>query len=584
MTSRSENGVRIAVIGGGVSGVLTAIHLLWRCQREDRVYLVEKSAKLGPGVAYGTRHPLHLANIRAENMSAFADEPDHFVKWLGRLPEEERAKAGCKTMAGLFVRREIYGRYIQELLHDTIIRQGGSQNLFIVIDTATALRQDSTGLALETEVGRTYEVDAAVLAIGNFPPGDQDLPGYVNNPWAEDALDGLHPGLPVVIIGTGLTAVDVMLMLQERGFDGPIQAFSRHGLLPQAHAPSSPWSGFWLDADDRRSLVSLTRAVRREVRRAAAVGVGWRCVVDALRPEVQSIWTELSMDDRRRFVHHLRPYWESHRHRMAPPIAEAVAAMRKTGQLQIVSGRINSIEPERNGLHVHWRSRGGAVGEILAQRVVDCRGPGTDYTRLRSSLTQQMLVDGLARPDACRLGLEATTAGALVGGDGLPSSVIFGVGPVTRGTFWEITSVPDIREQAEAVAVSALAAARDSRPFRVGAAGQVHFDTAPSLAAFARLGEPGRLPAKNGAAKALPIEVESLEILNPAPKTKTLKPQAFNLKSPASSANPTITTAEEITPRSEAGFEKAIAERRAEANRRAQRRAHMALCHRRSAR
>ncbi|MBV8526298.1 MAG: FAD/NAD(P)-binding protein [Acetobacteraceae bacterium] len=550
MTSKSDQGVRIAVIGAGVSGVLTAIHLLWRCRREDRVYLVEKRASLGPGVAYATRHPLHLVNIRAENMSAFADEPDHFVKWLGRLPERERANAGCKTLAGLFVRREIYGRYIQELLHDTITRQGGAQNLFIVIDTATALAQGGRGLLLETEVGRTYEVDAAVLAIGNFPPGDQNLPGYINNPWAEDALDGLHPGLPVVLIGTGLTAVDTILMLQERGFDGPIYAFSRHGLLPQAHAPASPWSGFRLDADDRRSLVSLTRAVRREVQRAAAVGVDWRCVVDALRPEVQHLWTEFSMDDRRRFVHHLRPYWDVHRHRMAPPVAEAVAAMRKTGQLQVASGRIISIEPGQKGLHLRWRSRSRAEGEILAQRVVDCRGPGTDYARLPSPLTRQMLADGLARPDPCRLGLETTPLGALVGRNGVPSSAIFGVGPVTRGTFWEITSVPDIREHAEAVAVRALAAARASRPFRIAAAASFGSDNAYSLGAFARLAKPGVLAAETR----------------------------------AGSAKPTMPTAKEITPWTDAGFERAIAERRAEANRRAQRRASMAELQRKSAR
>ena len=460
MTNETNGGVRVAVIGAGVSGVLTAIHLLWRCRSQDRIYLVERSAKLGPGVAYGTRHPLHLVNVRADNMSAFADEPDHFVKWLGRLPEEERAAAGCKTMAGLFVRREVYGQYVQDLLRDTIVRQGGAQNLYIVTDSATALRPAGAGLALETEGGRTYEVDAAVLAVGNFPPGDQSLAGYVPNPWAENALDGIRPELPVAVLGTGLTAVDVVLMLQERGFKAPIHAFSRRGLLPQGHAPSSPWSGFRLDAGDRRSLVSLVHAVRREVRRAAEVGVDWRCIVDALRPHVQLLWRELSPADQRRFVRHLRPYWEVHRHRMAPPIAEAIATVREAGRLQLLSGRIDGIEPEADGLRIRWRPRGGGTGELLVQRVVDCRGPGTDYTRLAGPLTRQLLADGLARPDPCRLGLETTAQGALVGRDGAVSPVLFGVGPVTRGTFWEITSVPDIRGQAEEVAVSALAAAR----------------------------------------------------------------------------------------------------------------------------
>lgn len=456
----SSGGVRIAVIGAGVSGVLTAIHLLWRCRPGDRIYLVERSAKLGPGVAYGTRHPLHLVNVRADNMSAFADEPDHFTRWLARLEPEERAAAGRRTMAGLFVRREIYGRYVQVLLGDTIIRQGGAQNLYIVTDTATGLIPSGTGFRLETDGGRSYDVDAAILAVGNFPPSDISLPGYVANPWTEDALEGVEPDRPVLILGTGLTAVDVVLMLQDRGFEGPIIALSRRGLLPQAHAPSSPWAGFRLDAEDRRSLASLFQAVRREVRRAAEVGVDWRCVIDALRPHVQLLWRELSPADRHRFVRHVRPWWDTHRHRMAPPIADSVEAARRSGALKIVAGRLLGIEARDQGLHARWHARDGGTEELLAQRVIDCRGPGTDYARLPHPLIRQLLGQGLVRPDPIRLGLETTPHGILVRADGTPCPNLFAIGPVTRGTFWEITSVPDIREHAEHVAVSALDAAR----------------------------------------------------------------------------------------------------------------------------
>ena len=89
-TAMARDGCRIAVIGAGFSGVMTAIHLLWRCQPGERVYLVERGDRVGPGLAYGTSHPRHLVNVRAENMSAFADEPDHFVRWLERLPRAAR--------------------------------------------------------------------------------------------------------------------------------------------------------------------------------------------------------------------------------------------------------------------------------------------------------------------------------------------------------------------------------------------------------------------------------------------------------------------------------------------------------------
>jgi uncharacterized NAD(P)/FAD-binding protein YdhS len=275
-----------------------------------------------------------------------------------------------------------------------------------------------------------------------------------------------------LLLGTGLTAIDVLLMLQDRGFEGPVHALSRRGLLPRAHAPASPWADLRLEPADRRSLAALTRAIRREVRRAASVGVDWRCVMDALRPQLRVVWRELPQAERARFVRHARPWWDVHRHRMAPPVAEAVAAALASGAFEVAAGRIEAVEPvgaPGQGLRVRWRPRGGGVErELVAQRVVDCRGPEADYARLADPLIRQLLADGLARPDPHRLGLETTTWGHLVGCDDGSLPTMLAVGPVTRGTFWETTSVPDIRGQAEQIAVTALAAARKVVQARAG--------------------------------------------------------------------------------------------------------------------
>lgn len=471
----SGGGARVAVIGAGVSGTLTAIHLLWRCRADERVYLVERAGRLGPGVAYGTRHPLHFVNVSAAGMSAYADEPDHFARWLERLPAAERGAAGLDTAAGLFVRREVYGRYVQEQLRDAIARQGGAQNLFIVDDEAVAVRPGPGGtLGLEAGGGRTHPVDAVVLAVGNFPPEAPDVPPgrYAANPWTPDALDGLRPDRPVLLLGTGLTAVDVALTLFERGHAAPVYALSRRGLLPQAHAAQTPpWPDLRLDAADRRTLATLCRALRREVGRASAEGVDWRGVVDALRPSVQLLWQELAPADRQRFLRHLRPWWQVHRHRAPPPVAEALAVARAEDRLRVLAGRVAGFEPSADGLRVAWhpRGRGGEAGPPLdVQRVVDCRGPGTDYARLPDPLTRQLLAEGLARPDPCRLGLGTTPSGSLVDASGRPSPALFAVGPVTRGTFWDIVSVPEISAQAERVAETALAAARARQAARLG--------------------------------------------------------------------------------------------------------------------
>lgn len=450
---------RIAVIGGGFSGVLTAIHLLWRCQPGERVYLVEKNGRLGRGLAFGTRHPQHVLNVRAENMSAFADEPEHFARWLARQAGDE--VVGVVSPAGLFARRELYGRYVQSLLADAIVRQGGAANFYLIDDEAVGLRPEEGGWSLETDCGRCYEMDAVVLAIGNFPPDSQNKPGYMADPWAAETLAGLGPDDPILLLGSGLTMVDLCLTLRAEGHRGPIAAISRHGRLPHAHEPATAWQGLKLEGDDRGSLTRLVKAIRRNVRAAAAMGVGWRGVMDALRPHIATLWQELPEADRRRFLRHVRSVWDIHRHRMAPSHAMALQSEIAQGGIRLLAGRVQAIESAADGALVRYLPRGAdAPIEAAFARVINCAGLGTDVNRLRSPLVQSLLERGLAVPDPLRLGLATSQAGALIDKAGRLQRRLYAVGPITRGTFWEITSVPDIRAQAEQVALTALTAAR----------------------------------------------------------------------------------------------------------------------------
>jgi uncharacterized NAD(P)/FAD-binding protein YdhS len=454
---------RIAVIGGGFSGVLTAIHLLWRCQPGERVYLVEKNGRVGQGLAFGTRHPSHVLNVRAENMSAFADEPGHFARWLAKLRDDGESDLGVEGPAGTFARREIYGRYIQALLSDAIVRQGGAANFFLIDDEAVGLTPNERGLSLETACGRSYDINAAVLAVGNFPPDSHSKPGYAADPWADDTLRNLDPTASVLLLGTGLTMVDLCLALRAQGHEGPISAISRNGRLPQAHAPSTPWGGLKLDAADRASLTALFRAVRREVDRAEEAGIGWRGVMDALRPHVGMLWQEMTQADRRRFLRHVRSLWDIHRHRMAPSHHRLLQAELAKERLTVLAGRVRSIETADDAASavVTYQPRGAStLQQAKFARVINCAGLGSDVTKLGAPLLESLLSQGLAASDPLRLGLATSPAGALVAASGEIQKRLFAVGPITRGAFWEITSVPDIRAQAEQVALTSMTAAR----------------------------------------------------------------------------------------------------------------------------
>jgi uncharacterized NAD(P)/FAD-binding protein YdhS len=445
-------GTRVAIIGSGFSGSLLAVQLLRRFLPGGRVYLVEKNANFGRGLAYATGNPNHLLNVRAGRMSAFADAPDHFVDWL-----RERVNASGEgevpwSGSDQFVPRRLYGAYIQDLLGNEIWQAGNGRNLTLVPDEAVALWQRPEGLSLQVRSGRTYEVDVAVLAVGNFPHDDTAAHHYAN-PWSPQALAGLDPEAPVLLIGTGLTMIDTVISLLDQAHIGPIHAISRRGLLPRRHGEAPPQPPLPLAQIDCSSVAAMLHAVRQAVRRATDETKAWRAVVDALRPHTQQIWQNLSTAEKRRFLRHLRPWWDVHRHRMAPAVADIIDDAIRKRQLTLQAARLQATAPDRQGVTVTLTRRGSEQPETLrVARVIDCSGLQCDYARIDSPLVRDLLSQGLARPDPLKLGLDVTADSAVINRWGVPSRQIYALGPVTRGLFWEITSVPDIREQCWRVA------------------------------------------------------------------------------------------------------------------------------------
>jgi uncharacterized NAD(P)/FAD-binding protein YdhS len=455
----------IAVIGGGFSGLMCAIHLLLKSQKDGpRIYLIEQDQAFGLGAAYATTSGRHLLNTRAANMSVFPDDPDHFLDWL-------RSRPGMSVLDGTsFVTRRTYGQYLQTLLRDLACSELAAGRLYLVPDTATALARIREGYAVSLGVGKNLLVDAVVLATGNpapHPPAVApaqffDSARYIADPWNPQAFATVEPDDTVLMLGTGLTMVDVALLLRSRGHRGPLIALSRRGAVPRCHAAPGPAATIVVPPLPPR-LSQAVRAVRLAVAEVERRGGTWQHVMDALRPTVSRYWQSLSLDAKRRFLRHLRPWWDVHRHRLAPEVVRRLATLLRKGDLTVCRGRLIGASSETTAdgypASAQWRP----VGDTLVYRmgvhyVVNCMGPGGDPARSRSPLFQDLLASGLARPDALRLGLDVDSAGRLIGRDGEAAARLFALGPPTRGIFWEATAVPDIRHYAAAVAASVLAA------------------------------------------------------------------------------------------------------------------------------
>ncbi len=447
---------RIVILGGGASGVLLALHLLRGSPDDPEVIIVERRAELGAGAAYATHHPDHLLNVRAANMSAFPDDPGHFVDWLA-------ARDGAPRGAESFAPRRLYGAYLAGLVAPLL----AAGRLRQVRAEAVGLRAGPDGVTVECRDADDLPLspigaDRAVVATGNEAPSLPPEP-WRHVGWGDPGPCRVAPDAPVVVVGTGLTMVDRALWLLHAGHRGPITAVSRHGLIPQPHrVGASPEDLAEGDVPFGTTLAALTAWLRARAARTEREGGDWRSCVDALRPHTQALWGSLSHGERRRFLRHVWPFWNVHRHRIAPPAAETLAEAGRRGQFRVLAGRVTGFAPRPGGVTVSVERRHeGDVEDLEAAAVFECRGRAGDVRQTDNPLLRALLDDGAARPDPLGLGLAVAEDCGLLDAAGRPSDRLFAMGPVTAGTFWEITAVPDIRAQAARLATALTAAPKD---------------------------------------------------------------------------------------------------------------------------
>jgi uncharacterized NAD(P)/FAD-binding protein YdhS len=438
------------VVGAGAAGTLAAIHLLSRPETR-RVILVERACRFGRGLAYSTTNPAHLLNVQAGRMSISSAAPEHFVSWLGnRLPSVDQ---------GSYAPRVLYGDY----LTDALTVAGTHGRLQTVTGEAVSLSTDGALVHVGLADGSTLVGSEAILALGN--PATANPPfatpellrshRYIPEPWARGSLDRVTSG-DIVLIGSGLTAIDVALTLSGRPVR--LHAVSRHGLLPHAHQdpPSVPVQPA-IDARPGLSRLICT------LRAASAETGDWRAVIDGLRPRTQRLWQGLTAEEQQRFLRHGASYWNIHRHRMPPEIGDRIAALMQNGRLTLHAGTISGTAERATAVDVHVKPRRSRASQTIgASYVINCTGPRLRLFDDPPALVSDLIRQGLARSDHHGIGLETTDHGSLIQADGTPSQQLYTLGTPRRGTLFESTAIPELRAQAEQLA-TAIRATRSHR-------------------------------------------------------------------------------------------------------------------------
>ena len=435
----------IAIVGGGFSGSLTAFHLVQEGV-DARVIVIDPAPRLGLGLAYSTPSSRHLLNVPAGKISALPKKPNHFVEWL-------KAHSDEAFSAEDFVPRAVFGKYVQSLLART-------RGIEHVRSTAVGCRVVGEKAILRLEHGEELAADAVVLATGNFPSAT--LPGvseraraagtYSDLPWEASTYAKLTPDATVALIGSGLTAVDVLLRLRELGHCGPVKMVSRTGVLPRRHERYQRLSRPAIEKKHPKRASELLALVHSAIRS----GSPWRAVIDSLREVTNELWLSLPLHEQKRFRRHLQRRWDVVRHRMAPGVADCIATELAAGSLQVIAGRVLAIDGDESGATVTIRAAHGSEGKnermldqrLPAARVINCTGPNMNYTQLGSPLLDSLFSQGLISAGPHGSGLWSNREGALRKEDGLFSNILFNIGPGRQGVLLESIAVPELREQA----------------------------------------------------------------------------------------------------------------------------------------
>jgi uncharacterized NAD(P)/FAD-binding protein YdhS len=456
-----QDSVDVAVIGAGFSGTMAAVHLLKQTNDRITVALVERTSEFGRGLAYRTRDVTHRLNVPAAKMGAFPDDIEGFYRWLQTRPERVRAVGVHTLHPNAFVPRILFGEYLEDLLAKA---ETVSPRLRKIAAEAIDLVPLLNGsFRIEFSAGPPLIADQVVLALGNFPPGDPSLKDrafhqsdrYLVDAWSGEARAKLSKPGDVLVLGSGLTALDLLSSLSHSKSSGTIHVLSRRGLFPRPHLPVEPYPAFFDPHDLPSSVRTLCRLIRQEIERANDKDKDWRAVTDSIRPFSQSIWKALSRDDRRRFLRHLKAFWEPHRHRVAPEVLAIKESLETRGRLCCYRGRIVAIEERQNQLEITF-CQAGKNRTLRVSYVINCTGPECNYHKLKDPLVVQLFARGLIVPDPLFLGLDVGTGGAILNLLGERVRNLYTLGSPQKGILFETTAVPELRVQARDLALRIL--------------------------------------------------------------------------------------------------------------------------------
>lgn len=443
----------LAIIGAGFSGTVAAVNFLNNSPRGATLVVINRSGQMAKGLAYGTNSPAHLLNVPAGNMTAVVGDPDSYVNFCQR---HDKA-----ILPSTFTTRKSYGEYLETLLFNAAENAKDRVNLQQITADVKGLSKNEYGAAIELSNGSTLNADQVILALGHFPPLTpaalstfEQSNHYIADPWSGKISNIEDRDATILLVGGGLTALDVICSLKKTGHTGKIYMLSRRGLIPLPHRQNRgavlSHHSMIEELTQKTTPLAHLRIIRGYINSTPTAD--WRDVIAALRPITTDLWKSYPEREKRQFLRHLQPHWDVHRHRVAPDSYSIFADALASAQIIPVAGRIKSASETCNGIELTVSLRGRMLEKVFAVNyAINCTGPNSNPRLISEPLIKNLLSENVISTDAHNLGINVDSSLAVINGNGDSSEWLSYVGPMLKATLWEATAVPELRIHATAL-------------------------------------------------------------------------------------------------------------------------------------
>jgi uncharacterized NAD(P)/FAD-binding protein YdhS len=437
---------KIAIIGFGFCGIMVFGNILkkisiQKSQVKIKFIIFEKDGENAVGAGFSNFNDNYILNVPAKKMSPFQDSPDDFVDFLKENYPEIYSKNGPDG----YISRNIYGQFLKKLRSDFFKLANDLKIDYELIQKAVINIDE--GFKIHTE-SLIFDADEVVLSSSfvqsklNYCLNDEKL---ISPLWSKNSINfhqknNFKVDDKICIIGTGLSAVDVLVGLNAKNFSGKIYAISRRGNFPQPHFSqhniiSNQGSiNFIEDSDVKIGLVNISLKFRKYLRNNENYDL--RHLIDSIRGKTKFLWQNFDEKNKGSFLKKFLPYWNIFRHRVPNSSLEIINKMIENNRLEIIKSSVKSIEKSDGKFIIKTNKK-----TLDCDYVVNCLG--FDYNIKNYPLIESMVKKNLLKKDLI-LAQSNNNKIHLVGG-------------LNIGRDFEITAVPDIRVDANLVAQKILA-------------------------------------------------------------------------------------------------------------------------------